>query len=124
MTEAIAAVAPTWSASLVGAGAVAFGPEVGPWAAVMLAAVAGSLWSVGNSATQSRLTAFLLLLRLVLTALVFTGAVIALAADQLTALGEHVAPAVAFTIGFLGDRIQSLRAAAAGRLKALIGGSS
>lgn len=111
-------------ASVTGGLVVMLGPVLGPWVTVVLAAFIGSLWTIGRVETPSRLTAALLLGRVVLTALVLTGAIAASLAHALSWSFDHLLPAVAFSIGALGDKIHSLRDAAARRLRGLIGGAS
>ena len=90
---------------------------------VLLAAFSGALWTMGRAETESRMTAAWLLARVMLTAVVLTGGVAALLAQFMVWSLDHVLPAVAFLIGAMGDKIGSLREAAAQRLRALIGGA-
>lgn len=110
------------TASFTGGLIVLLGPVLGPWVTVLLAAFSGALWTMGRADTGSRLTAAWLLSRVMLTALVLTGGIAALLAQFMAWSLDHVLPAVAFTIGALGDKVGGLREAAAQRLRSLIGG--
>lgn len=112
------------AASFTGGLVVLLGPVLGPWAAVLLAAFIGALWTLGRVDTPSRFTAALLLGRIVLTALVLTGGLAAVLAHMWAWSLDHVLPGVAFTIGALGDKFHTLRDAVARRFRALIGGAS
>ena len=111
------------TASFTGGLIVLLGPVLGPWMTVLLAAFSGALWTMGRADTQNRLTAALLLSRVMLTALVLTGGIAAVLAQFMAWSLDHVLPAVAFGIGALGDKIGSLREAAAKRLRTIIGGA-
>ena len=111
------------TASLTGGLIVLLGPVLGPWVTVLLAAFSGALWTMGRAETESRLTAAWLLGRVMLTAMVLTGGIAAVLAQFMVWSLDHVLPAVAFLIGAMGDKIGSLREAAAQRLRALIGGA-
>lgn len=111
------------TASLTGGLVVLLGPVLGPWVTVLLAAFSGALWTMGRVNTPSRLTAAMLLARVMLTALVLTGGVAAVLANFMEWSLDHVLPGVAFAIGALGDKFHGLRDAAASRLRALIGGA-
>lgn len=112
------------AASLTGGLVVLLGPVLGPWVAVLLAAFIGALWTLGRTDTPSRITAALLLGRIVLTAMVLTGGLAAVLAGLWSWSLDHILPGVAFTIGALGDKFHHLRDAAARRFRALIGGAS
>lgn len=111
------------TASLTGGLVVLLGPVFGPWVTVLLAAFSGALWTMGRAETESRRTAAWLLGREMLTAMVLTGGIAAVLAQFMVWSLDHVLPAVAFVIGAMGDKIGSLREAAAQRLRALIGGA-
>lgn len=107
------------AASLTGSLVVLLGPLLGPWIAVLLAAIIGSLWTIGRADTPSRWIACMLALRTVLTAVVLTGVVAAVVSDhvRLVLPDEHLLPAVSFGIALMGDRMDLLKDAAISRLR-------
>ena len=123
MTDPTTATAAA-GASFTGGMIILLGPVIGPWVAVILASFAGGMWAIGKADTETRLNAFVMLVRIVMTALVLTGAVATLAADYLQSLGEHILPAVAFSIGLVGDKFGLLREVAFKKLRSVIGGQS
>lgn len=99
------------------------GPVLGPWAAVVITATIGALWSVGRVETETRLEAVRFLIQIVLTAVVLTGGIAALLAQKLAWALDHALPAVAFTIGALGDKFNTLKDAVVKRLRSFISGT-
>jgi hypothetical protein len=111
------------AASVTGGMIALFGPVIGVWLSVLFAAVVGAMWTVGRVETASRGVALFLLFRTVFTAVVLTGAVAVAVSEQFGWAQEHVLPAVAFLLGALGDKFDSLRTALASRLKSIVGGA-
>ncbi len=109
-------------ASLVGGLIVLAGPELGPWLAVLAASFVGSLWTLGAADTQDKARAFLLLLRVNLTALALTGCVSVPVVSYNLLPYEYALPAVAFCLGAIGAHYKSLIEWAIGRAKARAGG--
>lgn len=97
------------SASLTGAMAAAVGPVLGPWLAVAVCALAGGMWAVGRSQTGSRLSAVWLLARILITAVVLSGAVASLVSGFVPMTEEHLQPFVAFCLGAIGDKFDTFR---------------
>lgn len=110
--------------SITGSMVVLLGPVLGPWVTVMLTAFIGSLWTLGRMDTASRLQAIGLLVRINLTALVLTGGVAAFVVKYFAFAIDHALPVVAFVLGAIGDKFESLREATAKRLRTLISGAS
>jgi hypothetical protein len=117
-------------ASVTGALVIVLGPVIGPWVAVLLTSLIGSLWTIGRVETASRLLAAALLSRIILTSLVLTGLVsfglesVASKYAGISLPADYVLPGVAFAISALGDKINVLRELATKRLSALIGGGT
>lgn len=110
------------SASLLGALVIAFGPILGPWVAVVFAAVVGSLWTVGKVETETRQQAVLVWARTVLTACVLTGGCAVLMGAYTTAPMEYLLPLTAFVLGMMGDKFESLKDGVVSRAKSWLGG--
>lgn len=94
------------SAGLLGVFVVLFGPMAGEWAMIIFAALAGSMWSVGRSNTQTKGEAALLLAKLVFAAVIFTGAAATFLETELGWPAKQALAPAAFLIGFVGDRWQ------------------
>lgn len=114
--------ASTSSTSLAAALVVVLGPVAGEYAAVVFAALAGALWPLSAKSGITRLDGAWLLLRLVLTAIVLTGAVVWLIYRQTGVPLTVSAAPVAFVIAAIGDRWRGLFAAVADRAKRALGG--
>lgn len=99
------------------------GPYIGPWIAVLLASIIGSLWTVGNVETKSRAFAGLVLVRIVLTSLVLTGIVSSVLSSYVSQYVpvEYLPVGVAFGISVMGDRLKEFKDVAIERLKTMIG---
>lgn len=110
-------------ASLLGALVIAFGPVLGPWIAVVFAAIVGSLWTVGKVETETRLQAVLVWARTVMTACVLTGGCAVLMGSYTDAPMEYMLPFTAFVLGMLGDKFESLKDEVASRARSWIGGN-
>lgn len=109
-------------ASFTGGMIVIFGPIFGVWAAVGLGSLVGALWSLGRVETLTKRMAFFLLLRIIATALISTGAIAFLLDAKFGVNQEHALPLVSFVIGALGDKLDLFRVAVADRLKTIIAG--
>lgn len=127
MAEPIATAGATAAAaSLTGSLIILAGPVLGPWLAVLLTAIIGSMWTLSRVDTATRLMAALLSIRIVLTALVLTGIVAALVADYTKPYlpQEHLLPAVSFAISALGDKLQQFKDSAVARLQGVVRGGA
>ena len=111
-------------ASLLGALIIYFGPELGPWAAVLIASVIGSLWTVGKVETETRLLACLVWLRTILTACVLTGGLAVILGAYANASLDYMLPMTAFALGAFGDKFESMRIAVSTRIHSWIGGNN
>lgn len=109
-------------ASIVGGLSILVGPAIGPWIAVLVASFAGSLWTLGAADTEDKGRAFLLLMRVNLTAVVLTGCVAVPVVSYNLLPHEYALPAVAFCLGAMGAHYKSLIEWGIGRLKANVGG--
>lgn len=101
-----------------------FGPVFGGYVAIVFAALAGSLWPLGNRLPDAQAAcpnckAAMFVLRLVLTATILTG-IIAVYVEQQFGwkVGVSVAP-IAFFIGAIGDNWMVLIDRLTDRIKAL-----
>lgn len=99
--------------SPAGAGIVAVaitlvGPLAGPYAVIVLSALAGALWALASSSTSTRFAGAILLLRLVLSSLVLTGVVAWWVESQYGWPAHHMLAPIAFAIAMGGDRWRGL----------------
>ncbi len=109
-------------ASLLGALVVYFGPQLGPWIAVLIASTVGSLWTVGIVKTDTRVIAFLLWFRTILTACVLTGGLVVLMGSYISASLDYALPITAFLLGAFGDKFETLRVSTTTRIQSWIEG--
>lgn len=93
------------------------GPAAGPYATIVLGALAGALWALSAAPTETRPAGAGLVLRLVLTAVVLTGGAAAALESQYGWPAHQLLAPVAFGIGMGGDRWRAL----GGILVALVG---
>jgi len=102
---------------------VAFlGPLAGPYALIVFAALAGSLWPLSSADAMTRTAGAWLMLRCTLTAVVLTAAVSNYIQTRYEVqAGEAFAP-VAFLIGALGNGWRPLFAAVTAAFSRIIGG--
>lgn len=79
------------------------GPLAGPYALIVISAVAGAMWPLSSATTQTRMDGMWLLLRCASTAIALTG-LLAVLAERWWGVATHdtLAP-VAFVIGALGN---------------------
>lgn len=84
------------------------GPAAGPYATIVLGALAGALWALSAAPTETRAAGAGLVLRLVLTAVVLTGGAAAALEAQYGWPGHQLLAPVAFGIGMGGDRWRAL----------------
>jgi hypothetical protein len=89
---------------IVAIGVALLGPMAGPYAVIVLAALAGALWALAQAPTATRAAGAMLLLRLVLTAVVMTSGVAWLLESQYDWPAHQMLAPVAFLIGMGGDR--------------------
>lgn len=109
-------------ASLLGVLVVFYGPDLGPWLAVLIASSVGSLWTVSLIKTSTKFVAFLLWIRTILTACILTGALVVLMGSYINASIDYLLPITAFCLGALGDKFESLRVVLTNRLSSWLGG--
>lgn len=108
---------------LIGLAIAVLGPLAGPYAVIVLSALAGALWALASTPTPSRLAGGLLLMRLVLTAVVLTGGgAWALSTHYGWSARELLAP-LAFVIGMGGNGWMALRAILLAQAKKRLGGA-
>ena len=92
------------TAGIVALGVAMLGPMAGPYAVIVLSALAGALWALAQAPTSTRAAGALLLLRLVLSAVVLTSGVAWLLERHYSWPAHQVLAPVAFLIGMGGDR--------------------
>lgn len=96
------------------------GPLAGPYALILFAALAGSLWPLSAASTATRLEGAGLVLRCTLTSVVLTGGAAAwLQATYAVQVNESIAP-VAFAFGALGNGWRAVLDALAGVVSAVV----
>jgi hypothetical protein len=84
------------------------GPMAGPYAVIVLSALAGALWALAAAPTESRRAGAWLVLRLVLTAVVLAGGVAWGLESQYGWPAHQLLAPVAFATGMGGDRWRAL----------------
>lgn len=91
-------------AGIVTVSVAVLGPMTGEYAAIVLSALAGSLWALSERKTETRREGAFLMLRLVMTSGVLSGTVAA-GIEAAYDVPAHLALApVAFGIAFMGNR--------------------
>ena len=101
------------------------GPLAGPYALILFAALAGSLWPLSAASTLTRLEGAWLVLRCTLTGVILTGGAASWMQSQYgIQVNETIAP-VAFVFGALGngwravlDKLTSVLSSVVGRIDA------
>lgn len=96
------------------------GPNLGPYAVIVLASIAGGLWAVNSTALDTRLAGAWLMLRCVITAVVLTALIATAAAPWLGVTAPEAYALVSFVIGAMGNRWQDIIEAMKARLASLI----
>lgn len=90
--------------SLVGLGVALFGAAAGPYAAIIFAALAGGLYSTSRYETSSKASAAWTLLRIVVVAVVLSGAAVWGIETTFGWSSPHLVALVAFTIALFYDK--------------------
>lgn len=98
----------TSSAGILGLFVALFGPLAGEWALIVFAALAGGMWTVSRVETQTHKQAAWLLIKLVFTAVVFTGVGASAIEAYWNIPAKQILAPVSFLIGFVGDKWQDL----------------
>lgn len=93
-------------AGLVAIAIALFGPLAGQYAVIVLAALAGALWTLSEAKTRCVGSA-MLLVRLILTALVLAGAATWWLESHYDLPAHQILAPVAFLIAAIGDRWRS-----------------
>lgn len=102
----------------------ALGPLAGEYSVIVFAALAGALWPLSAAATATRREGALLLLRLVLTASVMTGA-IAWLIQKYIGMPTSVALApVSFLVAAIGDKWRDVLQWVLERVRAFLAGGA
>ena len=96
------------SVGIVGLGITTLGPLAGPYAVILVSALAGAMWALAAAPTATRSAGAMLVLRLVLTAVMLTSGVAWVLEAQYDWPGHQLLAPVAFVIGMVGDRWRSL----------------
>lgn len=89
--------------SLTALAVALLGPLAGPYASIVFAALAGSLWPLSSTEGLTRLSGAWLLLRCVLTSTVLTGTASAILSAQYGIQPTELLSPVAFFLGALGN---------------------
>jgi len=108
-------------ASLVAIASAVVGSKFGPFATVMVAALIGTLVSLGEVETTSRTEAAKYVARYVSMAAILSGTLAYLIERYFEIPAVELLALVAFLIGWVGNRWLALREAIAGALGAFIG---
>lgn len=98
----------TSSAGLLGLFVVLFGPVFGEWALILYAALAGGMWTVSRIETQTHKQAAWLLIKLVLTAFVFTSLAASVIETHWNIPAKQILAPAAFLIAFVGEKWQGI----------------
>ena len=96
------------SVSLIVVAIALFGPMAGPYAVIVLSALAGALWTLASTPTPNRMAGGLLVMRLVLTAVVLTGGGAWALEKQYGWPAHQLLAPLAFAVGMGGDRWRAL----------------
>lgn len=99
----------------------ALGPLLGDYSTILFAALAGALWPLASTPTQTRKQGALLLLMLVLMAFVFTGPAAYVIDSQFHIPAGKVLAPVSFLIAAVGNRWQDVFSALGAALSKLFG---
>jgi hypothetical protein len=113
---------PTAGVGIVTVAVALLGPMAGPYAVIVLSALAGALWALSAQATPNRIAGGLLVARLVLTAVVLAGGVAWIIDSQYHWPAHQTLAPVAFAIGMGGDRWRSLVDVVVGLVSKRVGG--
>lgn len=113
----------TTALGLVVVATALLGPAAGPYAVIVLSALAGSLWALSKQQTPTRLSGALLILRLMMTAVALTGAAAWWLDTHYEIPAHQILGPIAFAIGALGDRWGPVLDAIGARLGRVIGGA-
>jgi hypothetical protein len=111
----------TSATSLTVIAIAAVGPAAGPYAVVVMAALAGALWPLSAMEGLTRRTGAWLLLRIVATAVVLGGAGAAMLERWLSVPAAESGAAAAFVIGAVGTGWTRIGRALSSMLVRLIG---
>jgi hypothetical protein len=109
------------STSLTVLAIAAVGPAAGPYAVIVMAALAGALWPLSTMEGLTKRTGAWLLLRIVATAVVLGGAGASLVERWLGVPAYDAAAAAAFVIGAVGTGWSRIGRAITGMLVRLLG---
>lgn len=94
------------SVGIIAAAITLFGPLAGPYAVILLSALAGALWALAAAPTTTRRQGALLLLRQLLTAVALTGSVAWWLEKSYDWPVHHIIAPIAFAIGMGVDRVR------------------
>lgn len=97
-----------------------FGPNVGPYAVILLGSIAGALWALSSAAVETRMQGAWLMGRCVITAIVLTAFIARFLGPYLSFAEGESYSIVSFIIGALGNRWQDIFDAIKTRLATLI----
>ena len=114
---------PPLAAASLTATLIAFlGPTAGEYLAILLASFIGAMWALSARPTVTKTEAAMFLLRMVGTAVIFSGTVAWLLERKWGLPAHHVLAGAAFFIAFVGDRWEAILADAIARFRQQSGG--
>jgi len=106
--------------SLTVIGIALLGPMAGPYAVIVFAALAGAMWPLSASQTESRLAGAGLLLRVTLTAIVITLFIATIIERAWGVPPDESLGSVALAIGALGNSWRTIWSAAASGVRGFL----
>ena len=119
--------ASTTSAGFAAVLIAVLGPMTGEYMTIVLAALLGCFWALSGTATASRTEGAMFVVRMVGTAVLFTGTLAWLASQYTDWPAHHFLAGVAFLIAYYGDRWRALLGdlfvSLRRRLSSILGGS-
>lgn len=108
---------------LITVGIAVLGPLAGPYAVIVLSALAGALWALAATATASRAEGGMFLVRLVLTAVVLTSSCCWALEYQYGWPAHQMLAPLAFLVGLGGERWRALGDVLLSSLQKRLGGA-
>lgn len=108
------------SVSLMTLAVAVFGPLVGPYIVILLGSIAGGLWALSGTATQTRTDGAWLMLRCIFTAGVLTSVIAGLVEAKYDIKVNEAYAVVSFVIGMMGNQTKDIIDAFKARLQILI----
>ena len=111
----------TSTVSLAALAVAMLGPMAGPYALIVFAALAGSLWPISSAEATSRVSSAFLLIRCTMMAVVFAGGAAELIQARYAVQAHSSLAPVAFFIGALGNGWRAVISSIGDALRTVIG---